>query len=169
MTFLGRGRFDTVLGAVHSVLQEGAALEFSELGPEPPTDPQALMQAYCGELVVLIDRPIEAEILAHLEYPRRVWPATWPRYGSSHYRELILEVLVAAGRRGLTLEFNTTKGGGPDRYLRPGPEVLHWWREVGGKSVSFGVMPMTQARWEPDSIELATWPGERASGRRWLE
>jgi histidinol-phosphatase (PHP family) len=135
---LAQGRFDTVLGSVHSVLLGGATLEFSELGPEPPIGPAALMQGYCQELLALIDGPIQFEVLAHLEYPRRFWPDGWPHYRSGDYRELILEVLLAAARRDLALEFNTTRGGSPDRYLCPGPEVLQWWREVGGRAVSFG-------------------------------
>jgi histidinol-phosphatase (PHP family) len=135
---LARGGFDTVLGSVHSILLDGAALEFSELAPEPPIGPEALMRGYCQELLALIRGPIQFEVLAHLEYPRRFWPAGWPHYESCNYRELILEVLVAAARHGLALEFNSTRGGSQDRYLCPGPEVLQWWREVGGKAVSFG-------------------------------
>ncbi|MGA8207428.1 MAG: histidinol-phosphatase HisJ family protein [Candidatus Dormiibacterota bacterium] len=176
---LGRGRFDTVLGSVHSVLLSGATLEFSELGPEPAVDPQGLMQGYCEELVALIDSPIPFEILAHLEYPRRFWPATWPRYESSDYRDILQEVLAAATLRGLTLEFNTTRGGSPDRCLCPAPEVLQWWREVGGTSVSFGsdahdptkvgagfevaARLASQAGFEPSLARLGIWSKLSAS------
>ena len=36
------------------------------------------------------------------------------------------------------LEVNTTRGGDPARFLCPGPVVLGWWREEGGRAVSFG-------------------------------
>lgn len=176
---LRRGRFDTVLGSVHSVLVKGATLEFSELGSAPAIEPEALMPAYCEELVALIDRSIPFEILAHLEYPRRFWPATWPRYQSSHYRDLIQEVLTAAARRGLALEFNTTRGGSPDRCLCPAPEVLRWWREVGGTSVSFGsdahdptkvgaglegaARLASQAGFEPSLARVGIWRNQSAS------
>jgi histidinol-phosphatase (PHP family) len=131
---LRRGRFDTVLGSVHSVLVDGEALEFSELGADPAIDPEALMRGYCEELAPLIDGSIQFEIMAHLEYPRRFWPVSWQPYHSRDYRHLIQEVLEAAAHQGLVLEFNTTRGGN----LCPALEVLQWWRQVGGKSVSLG-------------------------------
>jgi histidinol-phosphatase (PHP family) len=177
---LRRGRFDTVLGSVHSVVSGGATLEFSELRPEPAIGPDALMRGYCQELMGLIYGPTQFEVLAHLEYPRRFWPATWPRYQSSDYRELFQEVLKAAARRGLVLEFNTTRGGSPDRYLCPAPEVLQWWREVGGKSLSFGsdahdptkvaagfegaARLATQAGFEPSLARVGMW-GATSPGR----
>jgi histidinol-phosphatase (PHP family) len=176
---LGRGRFDTVLGSVHSVLVGGETLEFSELGSEPEIHPQGLMRGYCEELVALVDSPIPFEILAHLEYPRRFWPATWPRYQSSDYRDLLQEVLAAAALRGLTLEFNTTRGGSADRCLCPAPEVLQWWREVGGTSVSFGsdahdatkvgagfeeaALLATRAGFKPSLARVGIWCNQSAS------
>jgi histidinol-phosphatase (PHP family) len=135
---LDRGQFDLVLGSVHTVVAGGASVEISELGPEPAMDPDALMQSYCDELIQLIDGPIQFEVLAHLEYPRRYWPAGWPCYESADHWKLIQEVLAAAAHRGLVLEFNTTRGGTPTRSLCPSPEVLGWWRQSGGKALSFG-------------------------------
>jgi histidinol-phosphatase (PHP family) len=135
---LARGRFDLVLGSVHCVLVGDVVLEIDELGSEPEIGPEDLMQAYCDELLRLIEGPVQFEILTHLEYPRRYWPPGWPPYRSTDHRERIQEVLAAASRRGLVLEFNTTRGGSPGRSLCPAPEVLGWWRQVGGRSLSFG-------------------------------
>lgn len=175
-----RGRFDTVLGSVHSVLVDGAALELSELGAEPAIDPEALMWGYCEELVALIDGPTQFEILAHFEYARRFWPAGWQPYQSSDYRDLIQGVLAAAAHQGTVLEFNTTRGGS----LCPAPEVVRWWRQAGGKSVSFGSDahdPTTvgagfdraarlamQAGFEPSLARVGFWshPAEPPGGNR---
>ena len=52
--------------------------------------------------------------------------------------EEIRAVLRAAAGRGSVLEVNTTRGAEPQRGLCPGPTVLRWWVEVGGRSVSLG-------------------------------
>ena len=144
---LDRGQFDLVLGSVHTVVAGGASVEISELGPEPAMDPDALMQSYCDELTQLIDGPIQFEVLAHLEYPRRYWPAGWPCYESADHWKLIQEVLAAAAHRGLVLEFNTTRGGTPTIY---GPRTL---------------LP---TRWRPGSSGLQSWPPRPASSHPWL-
>jgi histidinol-phosphatase (PHP family) len=144
-------------------------VELSELGPEPAIGPEALMRGYCQELVALIDSSIQFEILAHLEYPRRFWTASWEPYQSSDYRDLIDDVLATAARKGVVLEFNSTRGGS----LCPAPEVLRWWWQAGGKSVSFGsdahdptkvgagfdraANLATQAGFEPSLARVGIW------------
>jgi histidinol-phosphatase (PHP family) len=127
------------------------------------------MRGYCQELVALIDSSIQFEILAHLEYPRRFWTASWEPYQSSDYRDLIDDVLATAARKGVVLEFNSTRGGS----LCPAPEVLRWWWQAGGKSVSFGsdahdptkvgagfdraANLATQAGFEPSLARVGIW------------
>ena len=53
-----RGRFDLVLGSVHCVLVGDVVLEIDELGSEPEIGPEDLMQAYCDELLRLIEGPV---------------------------------------------------------------------------------------------------------------
>lgn len=135
---LGRARFDLVLGSVHEVVADGVTQEISELWQEPAINPDAPMRGYCDELIRLIEAPVQFEVLAHFEYPRRYWPADWPDYESGDHFGVIQEVLAAAAHQGLVLEFNTTRGGSPSRSLCPSPEVLGWWRQAGGKDLSFG-------------------------------
>jgi len=135
---LARGSFDLVLGSVHSVIVGGNVLEVSELDADQLIGPEALVRTYCEEVIGLIEGPVPFEILTHFEYHRRFWPGRWPPYRSQDHREPIEQVLRAAAGRGLVLEFNTTRGGDPDRALCPGPEVVTWWREAGGKAISFG-------------------------------
>jgi len=135
---LARGEFDLVLGSVHSVVSDRAEIEFSELDPSEPGPPPGLVREYFLELLRLIDGPVDFEVLAHLEYPKRFWGPSWPRYRSLDYQDELRQVLAAAARRGLVLELNTTRGGDPDRVLCPSPAVLRWWREAGGRRVSLG-------------------------------
>jgi histidinol-phosphatase (PHP family) len=75
--------------------------------------------------------------LAHLDYPKRYWPADGQPYREEDYEEVLRAILGAAAKRGFVLEVNTTRGGGETK-LCPGSIALGWWREVGGKAVSFG-------------------------------
>ena len=137
-SLLSQGRFDLVLGSVHSVISAGSVLEFSELGQESDSDPRQLMRAYFEELRQLIEGPVEVQVLAHLEYPKRFWLAGWPPYDPQAYRAEILTVLEAAARHDLALELNTSRGGDPVWALGPGPTVIGWWRDVGGRQLSVG-------------------------------
>ncbi len=134
---LAAGDFDLVLGSLHCVSVSGHAVESSRLA-EQQVSPAELMRAYFEELLDLITGPIEFEVLAHLEYPKRYWPAAAAPYQASDYREILQAVLEAAAGRGMTVELNTTRGIDPGRGLCPGAEVIRWWRQAGGSRVSLG-------------------------------
>ena len=135
---LDAGSFDWVLGSLHCIEVGGQLVESSDLGPAPAIDPGTLMRAYFAELLALIRGPVPFQVLAHLEYPKRYWPAGWPRYDSGDYEEEIRTVLAAAAAAGLVLELNTSRGQDPERRMCPAPAVLRWWREAGGGAVSIG-------------------------------
>ncbi len=78
------------------------------------------------------------EVLAHLDYPKRYWPHAEVPYREQDYEEEFRAVLRAAAVRDLALEINTTRGVEPGRGLCPGPVVLRWWVEEGGRALSFG-------------------------------
>ncbi|MGC2191187.1 MAG: histidinol-phosphatase HisJ family protein [Candidatus Dormiibacterota bacterium] len=135
---LSQGNFDLVLGSVHSVISNNAVLELSEPDQLATVNPRQMMRAYCEELVQLIEGPVPFEVLTHLEYPKRFWLPQWPPYHSDEYQLEIRAVLEVAAGRGLALELNTSRGGDPARALCPSPEVIGWWREVGGRKLSVG-------------------------------
>lgn len=147
---------------MHSVLLAGATVELSELGPEPAIGPEALMHGYCQELVALIDSSIQFEILAHLEYPRRFWPASWEPYQSSDYRDLIDDVLATPHVR-VWCWSSTARGVGVSarrqKYFGGGG------RREASRCRS-GAMPMTRPRWALGSTEPRTWLRKRGSSPR---
>ena len=77
------------------------------------------------------------DVLAHIDYPKRYWPQG-STYDACRFEGEFRKVLRAAARREVALEINTTRGGAVERYLCPAPAVLNWWREEGGRAVSFG-------------------------------
>ncbi|MHB8313797.1 MAG: histidinol-phosphatase HisJ family protein, partial [Candidatus Dormibacteria bacterium] len=135
---LAEGDFDVVLGSVHCVEMATDLVECSHAAAEGLISPRELIRGYFAELMRLLQSPVEFGVLAHLEYPKRYWRSDWPPYRTSDYREEIQAVLEAAAGRGVILEFNTTSGWDPRRGLCPAPEVIHWWREAGGRAVSMG-------------------------------
>ncbi len=130
---LARGRLDRVLGSVHCVPEGGRLTDASVKGLLTEASAIPLMRAYLGELLDLVDSPQPFDILAHLDYPKRYWPAA-SEYRNSQFESELRAVLRAAARRGSALEVNTTRA----RVLCPDGEVLAWWREEGGRAVSFG-------------------------------
>ncbi len=135
---LAPGGFDLVLGSVHCVEAAGALVDLSQLGGPQLASPEQAMRAYFQELLDLLRGPVEFHVLAHLEYPKRYWPAGWPPYSSQQYRPELQAVLEAAVQRGVVLELNTSGGIDRIRGLCPSAEVVGWWKQAGGRAVALG-------------------------------
>ena len=129
--------FDRVLASVHCVEWKGETTDACEQGFLTPTDVVGIFRVYLREVLALLESDQPFQVLAHLDYPKRYWPSR-PGYLESHYEEEFRAVLHAAALREVALEVNTTRGRDPGRHLCPGPVVLNWWREEGGRTISFG-------------------------------
>jgi histidinol-phosphatase (PHP family) len=70
-------------------------------------------------------------ILAHLDFPRRMWPWTAGRYDERTFAAEYRAVLSALAASDRVLEVNT-------KSPLVSAELVRWWREAGGKAVSFG-------------------------------
>lgn len=125
--------FDRVLGSLHGVPCGG------RLSPLPTAlrslPAHQVTVDYFGELLRLVEGSDLFEVLAHADFPRRYWP-TGHGPEAVPYRErdfedqyrAVLRALAASGR---VLEINTRS---PLMSVDP----LRWWREEGGRAVSFG-------------------------------
>ena len=127
---LSAGELDHVLGSVHCVRLGDRVIDASQLSKSPDVDPAAFAHSYFAETLAMIEGGQPFHTLAHLDYPKRYWP----EYREEDFEEQLRAILAAAAGRHLVLEVNTTRG----KVLCPGPAVLRWWREAGGKAVSFG-------------------------------
>ncbi len=135
---LAAGPLDRVLGSVHCVRWQGELTDVSIGGLLAPEQAVAVVRVYFRELLGLLEGSQPFEVLAHLDYPKRYWPHAAVAYREEAFEEEIRAVLRAAARRGSVLELNTTRGAEPHRGLCPGPTVLNWWGEEGGRAVSLG-------------------------------
>lgn len=135
---LASGKLERLLGSVHCVTFLGRLIDMSQMRSLPPADLRRLLTVHLEETLALVESDAEFASLAHLDYPKRYWPAQGEPYPEQEHEEMTRAILRALSRRGSALEVNTTRGVDPDRGLCPGPTVLRWWREEGGRAVSFG-------------------------------
>jgi histidinol-phosphatase (PHP family) len=135
---LAAGPLDRVLGSVHCLQVGDELLDASTKGLFDAGRAVPLMRIYLAETLALIESRQRFDVLAHLDYPKRYWPHGEVPFREGDFEEEYRAVLVAAAGRELVLEVNTTRGADPARGLCPGPTVLGWWREAGGRAVSLG-------------------------------
>lgn len=135
---LAAGPLDRVLGSVHCFEWRGRLMDASQLGRLGVSDAPEAMRLYLAELHELVRSSQTFEVLTHFDYPKRFWPHAEAPYHERDHEEEMRAILVELAGRGGVLEVNTTRGIDPARGLCPGPTVLGWWVEAGGRALSFG-------------------------------
>ena len=126
---LSGGGIDRVNGSLHMIpLGDGDRSEPTTLYRHRP--PDEVMSRYLDELAVMISTADSFEVLCHIDYAVRSWPASQvgpfdPRRFEEGFRGA-MRALAASGR---ALEMNTR---------RLWPWIPQWWAEEGGRAVSFG-------------------------------
>ena len=126
---LGSHHFDRVLGSLHALVRDGALVNAGHLITTQP--PGELMRGYLAEMLTMVTGSGLFEVAAHLDYPRRHWPAAAGPYDERQFEEEYRAVLRALARSGRVLEINTYSP-------LASAGLLRWWREEGGRAVSFG-------------------------------
>jgi histidinol-phosphatase (PHP family) len=124
---LRRGGFERTLASVHSARVEGGYADVSSRYDDQR--PDEVVRDYLTEAAAMVEGFGGFEVLAHIDFPLRYWPADAPPYQpSTHEAEhrRVLRALVDSDR---ILELNTR--------VPLHPQVLAWWREEGGKAITF--------------------------------
>jgi histidinol-phosphatase (PHP family) len=121
--------FDRVLGSLHAVPYQGRLVGADALFGTMSADDA--MRYYFTELVTLIEDSDLFEVLAHLDFPRRYWPQGAHLYQEAPFEEDYRGVLRALAASGRVLEINT-------KTPLASVDLVRWWRDCGGKAVSFG-------------------------------
>jgi histidinol-phosphatase (PHP family) len=125
---LGAGVFERVLGSLHS-LPDG------ELFVEPPSlygrqEAAAVIRRYLAEAARLVAENDVFAVLAHIDYPIRHWPSDAGPFDPAAFEGEFRHVLRLLADSGRVLEVNTK--------VPLHPQVVGWWRNEGGRAVSFG-------------------------------
>lgn len=126
---LAAGVFDRVLGSLHAIPLDGRLAGIGEAFAV--LDADTVMRRYLAELLRMVDGTDAFEVLAHIDYPSRYWPADAGPYDETVYEQPLRAVLRALAASGRVLEVNT-------RSPLASPRLLGWWRDEGGQAVSFG-------------------------------
>jgi histidinol-phosphatase (PHP family) len=134
---LATGSFDRVVGSIHCVNGDSGFHDMSQPAAWAG-DRGELLRNYFGQTLLLLKSEVPFKVLAHVDYFKRYWPVQEGRFDEVAFEEEYRAVLSEAARRETVLEVNTTRGAEPHRGLCPGPIVLGWWRDVGGRAVAFG-------------------------------
>ena len=154
---LAAAPLDQVHGSIHCIRLDGELIDASQFRLHPGIDFPRAVREYFRETLAMVDSGQPFETLAHIDYPKRYWLDGLAPYREEDYKDEIRAILSAAARTGRVLEVNTTRG---DR-LCPDLTVVRWWRELGGRAVSYG----SDAH-QPDKVavgfELATQMVEAA-------
>lgn len=151
---LAAGRFDRVLGSLH-------CLPDDHTFREPPglfsrRDPSEVVRRYLREVAVLVEQSDAFSVLAHIDYPVRSWPAGRGPFDPSAFEEEFRHALRATADSGKALEVNTV--------VPLHDTVVRWWREEGGKAITFGSDahdPSRVARHFREAADLAEVHGFR--------
>jgi histidinol-phosphatase (PHP family) len=121
--------FDRVLGSVHAIPLAGRLTAAENIFRLLPAD--EAMRRYFAEVIRLINGSDLFQVLAHLDFARRSWPMAAGPYEEKAFEPEYRAVLRALAASGRTLELNTKS---PLAQV----ELLRWWRESGGTTLSFG-------------------------------
>lgn len=154
---LDPGLFDRINGSLHTLAD----------GPdrcEPNTlyrtwEPDAVIESYLAEMVVMAGSPVRFETVTHLDYAVRAWPAeTVGPFDPRRFEGGFRAALRAIADSGRALEMNTG---------RLWPWLPRWWAEEGGRTIAFGSdahSPELVARNFPEAVEMVAalgfGPGE---------
>jgi histidinol-phosphatase (PHP family) len=129
--------WDRVLGSLHAVPFQGRLISADALFGQLP-EPE-VMRGYFTELLSLVQGSDLFEVLAHPDFPRRYWPSGPHQYREKPYEEEYRTVFRALAASGRVIEINT-------KSPLSSVELIAWWRQEGGKAVSFGSDAHTPGR-----------------------
>ena len=126
---VARAKPDRILGSLHAIPWQGRLTAADDLFRVMPAGD--VMRRYFAELLRLVEGSGIFGVLAHLDFPRRMWPRAAGTYQEQAFEAEYRAVLTALAASDRVLEVNTK---GPLVSV----DLLRWWRECGGRAVSFG-------------------------------
>jgi histidinol-phosphatase (PHP family) len=130
---LAGGRFERVLGSLHSMQIEGTPRVVDEWFHTDRIEGKAeaaTIRAYLDELTRMADADGGFEVVAHIDYLIRQIRSAGRDHVPHAFEEEYRVTLTALARSGRVLEINSR--------LPFDPLLVRWWHEVGGAAVSFG-------------------------------
>ena len=78
------------------------------------------------------------DTIGHLDLPKRYAPKRHRSYDPLAYRERLLPIFRAMIERGVAFEINTSGLRQTPRASMPGPAIVRWYADEGGRSITTG-------------------------------
>ncbi|HEU5433382.1 MAG TPA: histidinol-phosphatase HisJ family protein [Thermomicrobiales bacterium] len=78
------------------------------------------------------------DTIGHLDLPKRYAPQTHRNYDPLRYRDLLEPVFQAMIARGVAFEINTSGLRQTPKTSMPGPAVVRWYADAGGRLITTG-------------------------------
>lgn len=126
---LDAGQFDRVLGSLHTLPIGQRFFEMPDMYRQRPA--ADVVRDYLAEVTRLVTGSDAFAVLAHIDYPIRYWPTTREGpFGPTEFEDEFRDALRTLTQTGRALEVNTR--------VPLHPEIVRWWHQEGGKSVTFG-------------------------------
>lgn len=152
---LAVGRFDRLLGSLHTLPDQGTFAE--PWGIYPYRDPYDVVRAYLADVARMVATSDMFSVLAHIDYPARSWPTeNAGSFDPAAFEEEFRHALRETAGSGRALEVNTR--------LPLHPSVLTWWHDEGGDAITFGSdahLPGSVGHGFPEAAHMAEAHGFR--------
>lgn len=136
--FIAAHPFDFVIGSVHFWVPEGD-------GPVEMVYPEIFHGRSSDRVyTAYLDQVREAaatgwfDTIGHMDFPKRYAPATHRDYDPARYREAWDAVFRELIRTGTAFEINTSGLRKEARASLPGPAVVRWYADAGGRRITTG-------------------------------
>jgi histidinol-phosphatase (PHP family) len=127
------GEFDFVIGSVHYAA-DGAMIFPDYFAPRTMDD---VFLPYFDQ----VQKAVETEwfdVIGHLDLPKRYAPKTHRDYDPARYRERLQPIFDAMIEGGIGFEINTSGLRQTPRTSMPGPAVVGWYADRGGRLITTG-------------------------------
>ncbi|GLK99210.1 histidinol-phosphatase HisJ family protein [Dactylosporangium matsuzakiense] len=150
---LGAG-FERVLASVHTLPGDTGVTTVDAAFENDAA--QQVVRRYLAEVYRLAVDFADFHVLAHIDYAARFWPPAAGEHRFADFAEEYRAVLAVLAASDKALEVNTSH--------RFDPQLLRWWREEGGRAITFGSdahRPEQVARGFADASALAATAGFR--------
>jgi histidinol-phosphatase (PHP family) len=131
--FLGQNQYDFVIGSVHY----GGAGEI--IFPEyfGPRTLDEVFLPYFDEMQAAVETGW-FDTIGHLDLPKRYAPKTHRTYNPSTYRARLSPIFQAMIERSVAFEINTSGLRQRPKTSMPGPAIVRWYVEAGGRLITTG-------------------------------
>jgi len=126
-------KYDFVIGSVH--YGEKGEIIFPEFFAGKSLDD--VMYPYFDQ----VERAVQTgwfDTIGHLDIPKRYMPRTHRDYDPLRYRDRLMELFSLMIGNGVAFEINTSGIRQRPKTSMPGPAIVRWYTEAGGRRITTG-------------------------------